>query len=250
MRGEEGMAGLAKGLSVLEAFGTLVPRLTISDAAAATGLSRATARRCLMTLTDLGYVTFDGKFFSPTPRVLRLGATYEETAQLPQLAQPHLIAVRDAVDESSSLAVLQNDVSLFVARSETTRMLNTGVRVGARLPLYASATGHVLLAGLADEDVATHLADVELVARTPTTPTRPEVIAQRVRDARRAGFAITDEELEVGLRSIAVPVFDSSGATVAALSVSAAAARVSVDELRERFFPVIQEHTTLLGRQL
>lgn len=246
----EGMAGLAKGLSVLEAFGTLAPRLSISDAAAATGLSRATARRCLMTLTELGYVTFDGKFFSPSPRVLRLGATYEEAAQLPQLAQPHLVAVREALDESCSLAVLQDDASLFVARSETTRILNTGVRVGARLPLYASATGHVLLAGLADEDVAAYLAGVELVARTPITPTVPEEITQRVRDARSAGFAITDQELEAGLRSIAVPVFDSSGTTVAALSVSAATARVSVDELRERFFPVIQEHTLLLGRQL
>ncbi|WP_212732822.1 IclR family transcriptional regulator domain-containing protein [Streptomyces sp. TP-A0874] len=246
----EGMAGLAKGLAVLEAFGTKAPRLTISDAAGATGLSRAAARRCLMTLTELGYVTFDGKFFSPTPRVLRLGATYEETAQLPQLAQPHLVAIRDTVDESASLAVLQDDGSLFVARSETTRMLNTGVRVGARLPLYASATGHVLLAGLADEEVAARLAKTELLARTPTTPTDPEAIAQRVREARKNGYALTDEELELGLRSIAVPVADSTGATVAALSVSAATARVSVDELRTRLFPVIQEHAVLLSRQL
>ncbi len=246
----DGMAGLAKGLSVLEAFGAKAPRLTISDAAGATGLSRATARRCLMTLTELGYVTFDGKFFSPTPRVLRLGATYEETAQLPQLAQPHLVAIRDTVDESASLAVLQDGASLFIARSETTRMLNTGVRVGARLPLYVSATGHVLLAGLTDEDVAARLAEAELVARTPTTPTRPEAIAQRVREARGNGYALTDEELELGLRSIAVPVLDSSGATVAALSVSVAAARVSVAELRTRFLPVVQEHARLLGRQL
>jgi IclR family pca regulon transcriptional regulator len=203
-----------------------------------------------MTLTELGYVTFDGKFFSPTPRVLRLGATYEETAQLPQLAQPHLAAIRNAVDESASLAVLQDDASLFIARSEATRILNTGVRVGARLPLYASATGHVLLAGLTDEDASAQLAKEELAARTPTTLTDSEAIAQRVREVRKEGYALTDEELELGVRSIAVPVLDSSGATVAALSVSAATARVSVDELRTRLFPVMQEHARLLGRQL
>jgi IclR family pca regulon transcriptional regulator len=246
----EGMAGLAKGLAVLEAFGSLSPKLAISDAARATGLSRATARRCLMTLTELGYVTFDGKFYSPTPRVLRLGATYGGTSELPQLAQPRLAVVREAVDESASLAVLASGESLFVARSEGAREINTGVRVGARVPLYASSTGLVLLAGMDDTEVASYLAGCELLARTPKTPTTAAAVKERVRQVRADGVAINDEELELGLRSIAVPVKNLAGTTVAALSVSASAARVSVAQLREDFWPVMQEQADLLGRQL
>ncbi|HEY3463536.1 MAG TPA: IclR family transcriptional regulator C-terminal domain-containing protein [Amycolatopsis sp.] len=246
----EVMAGLAKGLAVLEAFGASSPRLTISDAARATGLSRAAARRCLMTLTDLGYVTFDGKFFAPTPRVLRLGATYGESVQLPQLARPHLTAVRDAVDESASLAVLSAGESLFIARSEGTRIVNTGVRVGARVPLYASATGRVLLAGLPDDELTEYLDSGDFPARTPKTPVTADAVKRRVEHARAEGVAISEEELELGLISIAVPVTDPAGRVVAAMSVSASAARVSVDELRTRFGPIMQRQASLLGRQL
>ncbi|PKV95278.1 IclR family transcriptional regulator [Amycolatopsis echigonensis] len=246
----EVMAGLAKGLAVLEAFGASSPRLTISDAARATGLSRAAARRCLTTLTELGYVTFDGKFFSPTPRVLRLGATYDESVQLPQLARPHLAAVRDAVDESASLAVLSAGESLFVARSEGTRIVNAGVRVGARVPLYASATGRVLLAGLSDDELSDYLDSGDFPARTPKTPVTAEDIKRRVEHARTEGLAISDEELELGLLSIAVPVTDPAGHVVAAMSVSTSAARASAEELRTRFGPIMKQHASLLGRQL
>lgn len=244
------MAGLAKGLAVLEAFGTDGPSLTISDAARATGTTRATARRCLTTLTDLGYLTYDGKYYAPTPRLLRIGAVYGRTAQLPSLAQPLLAAVREAVGESASLAILQDHEALFVARSEVTRIVNTGVRVGACLPLYASATGHVLLAGLTDSELADYLASVELIARTPKTPTDKDEIAKRVHSVRTDGYALTDEELELGLRSIAVPVVDSTGRIAAAMSVSASASRVAVEELLDGVKPVLEEHASLLGRQL
>lgn len=244
------MAGLAKGLAVLESFGTLAPSLTISDAARATGMTRATARRCLTTLTDLGYLTYDGKHYAPTPRVLRIGAVYGKTAQLPLLAQPLLAAVREEVGESASLAVLQDQECLFVARSEVTRIVNTGVRVGACLPLYTSAAGHVLLTGLTDAELADYLASAEFIARTPKTPTDKDEIEQRVRNARANGYAMTDEELELGLRSIAVPVVDSAGLTAAAMSVSASTSRLSVGELRESVEPVLTEHALLLGRQI
>ncbi|HEY1702436.1 MAG TPA: IclR family transcriptional regulator C-terminal domain-containing protein [Trebonia sp.] len=248
MAAAEGMAGLAKGLAVLEAFGSAHAKLTISDSAKMTGLSRATARRCLLTLVDLGYLSFDGKFFAPTPRTLRLGNAYVDTASLPSLAQPHLAAVREIVSESVSLAVYAGGESLFVARSEVTRIVNTGVRVGATLPAYASATGHVLLAALPEKELDEYLGRVQLRARTPKTPiTRTEII-ERVEQARRDGFAITDEELELGLRSMAVPVLNSRRDIVAAMSVSAFAARVTVDDMLKTFLPPMREHATMLGR--
>lgn len=246
----ERMAGLAKGLAVLEAFDTASARLTISDAARVTGLSRATARRCLMTLAEVGYLAFDGKYFTPTPRVLRLGATYGQTATLPQLAQSHLAAIRDDVQESASLAVLSEGESLFVARSEGARIIDTGVRVGARVPLHASATGHVLLAGLPRSEFEAYLANADFPARTPNTPTDPAALRGRVFRAAADGFAIGVEELELGLVAIAVPVKDSTGGVVAAMSVSASMARVTPVELLDRFAPVMMRHADALGRQL
>lgn len=250
MAATEGMAGLAKGLAVLEAFGAAHAKLTISDAAKMTDLSRATARRCLLTLVDLGYLAFDGKFFTPTPRTLRLGNAYIETTPLPQLAQPHLAAVRESVHESVSLAVYVSGESLFIARSEVTRIVNTGVRVGATLPAYASATGHVLLAGLPDKELEEYLERGPLRARTPKTPvTRTEII-ERIDRARRLGYAVSDEELELGLRSIAVPVMDSRRRIMAAMSVSALAARVPLEQMLSEFLPPLREHAALLGRMI
>lgn len=250
MPATEGMAGLAKGLAILEAFSRDTPKLTISDAARLTDLNRAVARRCILTLVDLGYLTHDGKFFSPTPRMLRLGDTYVESAALPQLAQPHLAAVREQVGESVSLAVFQDDRSLFIARSEIRRIVNTGVRVGATLPAYTSATGHVLLADLPEDEFEAYLGRCDPQARTPSTPTRREDIRRRVEQARAERVAITDEELELGLRSMAVPVRDSRGRTVAAMSVSATASRISIEQLRTEFLPVLREHAGQLGRTL
>lgn len=250
MPAAEGMAGLAKGLAVLEAFSRATPKLTISDAARLTELNRAVARRCLLTLVELGYLTHDGKYFFPTPRMLRLGETYVESSTLPQLAQPHLAAVREAVQESASLAVLQDGESLFVARSEVRRIVNTGVRIGATLPAYASATGHVLLAALTPDELQSYLDSAKPTARTPKTPTSADEIRARVERARTERVAITDEELEVGLRSMAVPVQDSRGHTVAAMSVSTMASRVSLAQLYDEFLPVLRENAEQLGRIL
>lgn len=246
----EGMSGLAKGLAVLEAFGGESPRLTISEVAAAVGQSRATARRCLLTLTDLGFLSSDGKYFSPSPRVLRLGAVYADTAQLPQLAQPHLAAVREQVNESVSLAVLDGDESLFVARSEARLIVTTGVRVGARLPLYASATGLVLLAGLPVEELRNYLGRTDLKAMTAHTPTSAAEIEDRVDRARQTGAAVSDEELQLGLRAVAVPVVDSTGRTVATMSISSPPSRMSLDSLHDDVLPVLRLHAEALGRQL
>ena len=249
-RAPEGMAGLAKGLAVIEAFGQTAARLTVSDAARLTNITRAAARRCLLTLTELGYLAHDGKYFQPTPRMLRLGVAYLDTASLPALAQPHLISARDRLAESVSLAVWQDGWAVFVARAEAERLVSTGVRVGARLPAHCSATGKVLLAGLGEDEIAAYLTLGGWPKRTVHTLVTAEEIAQAVRAAGADGFATSDEELELGMRAMAVPVRDARGRTVAAMSVSTSTARVSSDELRDRFLPVLLEHSARLGRIL
>jgi IclR family transcriptional regulator, pca regulon regulatory protein len=249
-RPAEGMGGLAKGLAIIEAFGPSRRQLSISEAAQLTATSPASARRCLLTLETLGYLSFDGKFFRPTPRMVRLGAAYLETAPLALLARPHLLAAREALRESISLAVLESDESVFVARAEVERIVSAGVRLGARLPAHASATGRVLLAGLADDEVDEVLARAQLSSSSPNTLTTADAIRQRVRRAREEGVAYTDEELELGIRTMAVPVRDSSGQVQAAMSAAAFASRVTLDDMAAGFLPVLREHADRLGRML
>lgn len=249
VRAPEGMSGLAKGLAIIEVFGLERSQLTVSDAAALTDTTRAAARRCLLTLVDLGYLTHDGKHFRPTPRFLRLGAAYLDAAPLPQLAQPYLASAREALGESISLAVFEDGWSVFVARAETANVVTTGVRLGARLPAYGSATGQVLLAGLSDEEIRRHLTN-------PPPPTTahmivdPKVIMSRIDQARIEGFAFTDEELELGMRSMAVPVRNAQGKVVAAMSISTFTARLTLQELRDQCLPVLQKNAALLGCML
>jgi IclR family transcriptional regulator, pca regulon regulatory protein len=249
-RAPEGMAGLAKGLAVIEAFSGSAVALTVADAARLTNITRAAARRCLLTLVELGYLSHDGKHFRPTPRMLRLGGAYLEAAPLPTLAQPYLVKARDALGESVSLAVWQDGWALFVARAEAERLVSTGVRVGARLPAHCSATGKVLLAGLPEAEVAAFLAVPGRSRRTTHTVVDADRIADSVRRAAAEGFATSDEELELGMRALAVPVLDGRGRTVAAMSVSTSTARVTASELRDRFRPILVEHATLLGRNM
>jgi IclR family pca regulon transcriptional regulator len=248
-RPPEGMAGLAKGLAVLEAFDGR-EALTISQAAEAAGLSRAAARRCLLTLAELGYLSGDGRLFRPTPRTLRLGAIYLDGDALPKLAQPHLAAARDALQESVSLAVLQDDWVIFVARAEAERIVSTGVRVGARLPAWCSATGRVLLAALPEAERERRLAQVRPEARTRRTVVDRAELRLRIETAGREGLALLDEELELGMRAMAVPVADSRGRVKAAVSVSALAARVSLQALRDDFQPVLRRAAEAIGRRL
>jgi IclR family transcriptional regulator, pca regulon regulatory protein len=250
VRAPEGMAGLAKGLAVIEAFGESSSQLTVADAARITDVTRAAARRCLLTLTDLGYLTHDGKYFRPTPRMLRLGSAYLDTASLPVLAQRHLMAARDALTESVSLAVWEEGWSVFVARAEAKRIVSTGVRVGARLPAHCSATGRILLAALTDDELAAVLAPGGRERRTVHTVVAAEELTRLVAAARTDGVATSDEELELGMRAIAVPVRDTRGRTVAAMSVSASSARVTAQELHRDFAPVLAEHAARLGREL
>jgi IclR family pca regulon transcriptional regulator len=246
----EGMAGFAKGLAVIEAFDGAGGRMTLSDAAKSAGISRAAARRCLLTLLELGYVEHDGRYFRPLPRILRLGTSYLAAAPLPKRAQPILAAARDQLQESVSLAVFEGESATFVARAEAVRIVSIGVRVGARLPLYCSSTGRVLLAALSDDEVRAHLATARLIPRTSKTIVDPVALLEVVRAARINGYAITDEELEFGMRAMAVPVRDAAGKTIAAMSVSVSSHRVTVEQMLTDILPPLRDHAYSLERSL
>jgi IclR family transcriptional regulator, pca regulon regulatory protein len=249
-RAPEGMAGLAKGLAIIEAFGPSQPTLTVAEAARLTGITRSAARRCLLTLMELGYLGHDGRLFRPLPRLVRLGGAYLGSAQLVEASRPMLAAARDAIGESISLAVLESDCALFVARAEARRIVSTGVRVSARLPLWCSATGRVLLAALSADQVAAILDSQSFTPFTPRTLTGVTDIQAAIAAAGEQGYAISDEELELGMRSMAVPVRGNGRRVLAALSVSTSTARVSVASLRQDFLPVLRRHADMLEQVL
>ena len=249
-RAKEGMGGLAKGLAIIEAFGADTRRMTVSDAAHLADLSRPAARRCLLTLVELGYLAHDGKFFTPLPRMLRLGGAYLSTSSLSQIAQPLLASTRDKLQESVSLAVLDEGYAVFIARAEAVRIVSTGVKLGGRLPAYCSATGRVLLAGLPEQQVRAHLESVPMKRFTDRTVANLEGVLKTIRRAAEDGYAISDEELEIGMSAMAVPVKNSAGQIEAALSVSVFSGRVNVDTLREKFLPVLRETAGRLQRSL
>jgi IclR family pca regulon transcriptional regulator len=246
----EGMGGLAKGLAIIEAFSPHRTRLTVSEAAEASGTSRASARRCLLTLTELGYLEFDGKYFRPQPRLLALSAAYSGTRSLPQIAQPFLKAARDELHESISLAVLDRDAALFVARAEAERLVTTGISIGTRIDLYCSATGRILLSVWDDARLSAYLDRVNIEARTKHSLVKKAALRDVARNAGKQGYAFTDQELEIGLRSIAVPVIDSRGNIVAAMSASASTARISLQQMIKGFVPVLRANADALGRAL
>jgi IclR family pca regulon transcriptional regulator len=250
VRGKEGMAGLAKGLAIIEAFGASTTRMTVSDAAHLADLSRPAARRCLLTLVDLGYLAHDGKFFTPLPRMLRLGSAYLSTSSLTQIAQPLLANARDELQESVSLAVMDEGYSVFIARAEAIRIVSTGVKLGGRLPAYCSATGRVLLSDLTEEEINRHLDATPMKRLTARTLATPAAVLQAVRRAAEEGYAISNEELEIGMSAMAVPVRNRSGEIEAALSVSVFSGRVSVETLEQKFLPVLRNVAARLQRAL
>lgn len=243
----ETMAGLAKGLAIVELLNVGPHGLTVADAARGAGTTRAAARRCLLTLQELGYVAHDGKYFVPLPRLRRLGGGNRNSAVLVERAQSILDEARDRLNEPTSLAVLDGRESLFIARAETTRMVSTGVRVGGRLPAYCSATGRILLGGLDDDEIDAYLRSVEIVARTIHTVTDRPAIRAKIAEARVAGVAYSDEELELGLRALAVPVRDADGQLIAACSLSTSTARKSLAEMTREYLPVVTWAASMIG---
>ena len=237
----EFVASLEKGLTIIEAFGPDQARLTLTDVAKRTGITRAAARRYLHTLAKLGYADFDGRYFSLSPRILRLGYAYLSSSSLSERLQPALERVSILTGESSSAAMLDGDDIVYVARSATQRIMSVSLGVGIRLPAYCTSLGRALLAHRPPEELEAYLQRVKLEARTPKTITRKADLRMALEEVRRRGCAVIDEELELGLRSIAVPLVHPSGSVRIALNVSTQAARVAAADMEARFLPALRE---------
>jgi len=237
VKGPDFVQSLERGLAVVRAFDRAHPELTLSEVATATGVTRAAARRFLLTLVELGYVRSDGRFFSLTPRVLELGYAYLSGLSLPEVAEPHLEALVAEVNESSSVSVLDAGDVVYVARVPTSRIMTVAISVGTRFPAYATSMGRVLLAGLPEEDLDGYLDGVRLDRLTPRTVSTVAGLRAELARVRAQGWAIVDQELEEGLRAVAAPIRDRTGRTVAAVNVSAHASRTPLDLVRRKLLP-------------
>jgi IclR family transcriptional regulator, pca regulon regulatory protein len=229
---------LARGLAVIRSFDVDNPEQTLSEVAKRTDLTRATARRLLLTLTDLGYATTDGKRFSLTPAVLDIGYAYLSSLNIQQIAQPFLESLSEAAKESVSVSVLDGTDIVYVARVPTARIMTISLGLGTRLPAHCTSMGRVLLAELDDAVVEQRL-PVALDALTDRTiVSRAELMAELGR-VRGQGYALVDQELEIGVRSVAAPLRDSSGRATAAMNISTHAGRTTLEEVREHFLPML-----------
>jgi IclR family transcriptional regulator, pca regulon regulatory protein len=238
-RSSDFVQSLDRGLAVIRAFGPDREQLSLSEVAKATGLTRAAARRFLLTLVKLGYVRTDGRKFSLRPRVLELGYAYLSGLALPEVAAPHLEELVAKLRESSSISVLDGHQIVYVARVPTKRIMTVAISVGTRFPAYATSMGRVLLAALSEDDLDRYLSEVKLERLTARTVTSPDRLRTIVREVGRQGYAIVDQELEEGLRAVAAPIHGAPDVGTAAINVSAHASRVSMVAMRGQILPIL-----------
>lgn len=232
------MTSLARGLIVIQAFTQQNPQMTISQLSVRTGLSRAAVRRCLYTLTKLGFAgAEDGSRYSLRPRMLTLSHTYTASNTLSSAAQPILERMSATLRESFSVATLDGDDIVYVARTTVNRVMAVDLHIGSRLPAYCTSMGRILLAYLPPDQLEAYLARVTLTPHTTRTVTSIEKLRLLLRTTRRNGYALCDQEFEVGLRSIAVPVLAPNGRAVATINLSGNAPRLSTLEMQTRFLP-------------
>lgn len=235
------VGSLARGLSVLRSFDAEKPEMTLTEVAGRTRLTRAGARRFLLTLVELGYVRKNHRLFRLTPKVLELGYAFMSSMPISERSHPYLKQVTEHTGETCSLAVLDNDDVVYMGRSPAKRMLILGLHVGARLPASYTSMGRVLLAYKSPEEIDAYLHRVQLQARTGYSITNKTALRSEFAKIRRQGYALLDQELEEGLRSIAVPVRDTADNVVAAINISTHAGSVSTEKLMGEFLPVLQQ---------
>ena len=244
------MTSLARGLAVVRAFSDSRKPQTIAQISQKTGIPRAAVRRCLYTLQQLGYVGAEHNNFSLRPKVLTLGYSYLSSTPLTVSSQPYLNNISRELGESSSLAVLDDGEVLYVARAAATRVMSVALNTGSRLPAYCTSLGRVMLAHLPPDELNAYFARTKLRPLTDKTVTSQKRLREILAGVRQNGYAINDEELELGLRSISVPVRGASGQVLAALNVGAQAGRVSLERMQQEFLPVLlrgaQELSVLL----
>ena len=235
------VTALARGLSVMKAFDDQHARLTLSDVAQIVGLPRASARRALLTLQSLGYVESNGRLFSLSPQVLTLARAYLASSPLPRVAQGFLENVSESLGESCSLSILHDAEVIYVARSTRKRIGSLHRDVGAHLPAHCTSMGRVLLAALPDSELDDFIAAAKLQSFTPfTTIDKPELRAL-IQKVRRSGYSLVDQELEIELRSIAIPVQNAGGRVIAAMNVSAQASRTAKKQMLDLFLPALRD---------
>jgi IclR family transcriptional regulator, pca regulon regulatory protein len=249
-RSPEFVQSLERGLAVIRAFDAEHPSLTLSQVARATGLTRAAARRFLLTLVELGYMRSDGRQFSLRPRILEVGYSYLSSLTLPEVAQPHMEALVAQVHESCSMSLLDGDEIVYVVRVPTKRIMTVAISVGTRFPAYATSMGRVLLAAHPDDRLDDYLAGVDLRPITRRTVTDPDRLRAVLRRVRSQGYALVDQELEEGLRSLAVPVRDADGTVTAAMNVSAHASRGTSESIRRELLPPLLDAARLVEEDL
>lgn len=244
------LLSLARGLKVIEVFEGHTEGVSAAEVSRRTGLSRAAVRRVLMTLELLGYAWSEGRVYRLDSRVMRLGFSYLSSSPLATLAQPILEHVIELVHESSSLGVLEGDEVVYVARATAKRVMSVGLSVGSRFPAYCTSMGRVLLSGLTDEELTAYFNRIQLKRLTPKTIVDKEALTDLIARVRIDGFALNNEQLELGHRSIAVPVKDRRDRMVAGMNIGVHAARVSSTDMTKRLLPILREHSQMLGQLL
>jgi IclR family transcriptional regulator, pca regulon regulatory protein len=249
-RATDFVESLDRGLRLLQVFGGRPAPMTLSEIAGLAGLPRATARRILFTLQHGGYVSSDGKLFAPTPHVLTLAGSYLRSNQLVAVLQPALDEIASAAQEISSLAVLDGDDVVFVARGSPTRIFTGGVDIGYRLPSFCTAVGRTLLGRLGDAELKSCLGAMKREALTPQTVTDPKRLLSAIIADRARGYSLVDREAEPHFRSIAVPVKRYDGAVVAAINIGAHVDRISTEDMQKRFLPLLREQAEKVAQKL
>lgn len=248
--GDSYVQSFARGLQVIRSFSEGAPRQTLSEVAAASGLTRAGARRILLTLQTLGYVVSDGKLFSLTPRILDLGFAYLSSMPIWNRAEPVMEALVQEVQESCSAAVLDATDIVYVLRVPTQKIMRISLGVGSRLPAYCTSMGRLLLADLDDDEVRARLEASPREALTKHTVTDVDALMAKVAQARRQQWCLVNQELEEGLISVAAPIVNRQGRMVAALNISGQANRTSAKAIQEGMLPALREAANRISRML
>lgn len=246
----EFVQGLQRGFAVIKAFSAEARHLTVAEVAARTALTRAVARRYLLTLQEMGYVVQHGGKFTLTPRILDLGFTYLSTIDIPNVALPVMTELADTLRESCSVAVLDGSDCVYVARVPAKRIMSINLVVGSRLPAYATSMGKVLLAYLSPSMLDEYFATTSLQQLTNRTITDERALRKTLQQVRERGWAFADQESEDGVRTVAVPLYDVGMQVQAAMNVSGHASRVSMKELKTRYLPLLQEAAATISRAL
>lgn len=241
---------LTRGLAVIRTFGPERQRQTLAQVAEATGFARATARRFLHTLVAEGYAGTDGSLFWLTPKILELGYSYMAGLGLPAIAQPHLEALSRTVHESSSMSVYDQGDVVYVSRVPVRQIMTVSITIGTRLPAHNTSMGRVLLSGLDDEELDAYLGSIVPEQFTPTTLTTRDALRSEITRVAAQGWCIVDQELEIGLRSLAAPVFSSDNRVVAAINISTQVAKYGLDTLHTTFLPALIKTAAAISADL